>query len=145
MAALLAVNSGKGGRGRRETGGAGIWSVLRGELLAVKFLGAQAPSCAWCPLFPSSGLQSRPSPVWVARVGIAALALEMFEDQSRVWSSGTWLPSRAAHGWVWSLWFLIPSCVRGANFAKNRVSGNEVRGREIIFSHKLRLKTRTPT
>ena len=54
MATLLAVNSGKGNRGRRETVGQGNVR-LQGEIRTVRFLAVQASTLGWCLLFPRSG------------------------------------------------------------------------------------------
>ena len=106
MATLLAVNSGRCGRGRMQAVGRVLTRPL-GRDPGSEFPWSPGPHlCISAPFSLASGLESRPSPVWMARVGTAVLALELgLKGRGReAWSPGT---GRAV--------LPIPVCIYGLN------------------------------
>lgn len=91
MATLLAVNSGRCGRGRMQAVGKVLTRPL-GRDPGSEFSRSPRPHlCISARFSLAPGLESRPSPVWMARVGIAALVLELglkVRDRE-AWSTGT--------------------------------------------------------
>lgn len=117
MATLLAVNSGRYGWARRQAVGQGagpFFRQRRGQWGSSESRSALVHSSRFSLAL---GLESRPSPVWMARVGAAALALALgLKDRgTEAWSPGTGRAVLAAQGRVWSLPFPTPLCVCGPN------------------------------